>query len=70
MRVIILISSLALLAGCYSDMNKAHSEYQCKDKGGVYRYGNEFFKIQCNNGESIDYGRATPLPEGWRVGEK
>lgn len=70
MRLVVLIALLTQMVGCYSDMNKAHSEFQCKDKGGVYQYGNEFLKIQCNNGESIDYGQITPLPQGWRVGEK
>lgn len=70
MKSILIVAMLVTIVGCDSPMTEAHSEYQCRDKGGVYTYGNEFIRIKCNNGESIDYGQVTPLPKGWRVGDK
>ncbi len=61
------------LFGCKPNgMDAAKQKYLCKDKGGLYKYGNIFHKAQCNDGSFVDLSHLAGviLPEGYRPNNK
>ena len=66
MKYLIVALSFMVLTGCgASDLDKARSEYACKDKGGVYRNGSVWVPIQCNNGETMERPRVIGEETYW-----
>jgi hypothetical protein len=71
MKIVLITIVALLITSCTrTNMQKARQDFVCKDKGGVYKYANNPFKVMCRDGIYTEWIDVTLPPEYYPKGEQ